>query len=403
MSEYLSDNQRRKEALKGLILDLHQGGDMEEIKAQFGRLISDVSAIEIARLEQELIEEGLPAEEIKALCDVHVSVFQAALDGETLPEMTPGHPVHTFKSENFAAGELLKLLEEAVAQLDGEESERALTRARSFANQLADVNTIYLRKENLLFPILETHGVTGPSSVMWAIHDDIRRQGKVLREALEAGEIEKARETLEPLATAIKQMFYKEEHILYPTSLKMLTDEEWLIIRDGSDDVGYCLIRPGDLWHPEAEKRLAETALSETTLVEGQLALDTGKLSPELVNLLLTHLPIDVTYVDENDTVRYYSQGPERIFTRTPAIIGRQVRNCHPPASVHVVERLLDDFRTGARDSAEFWIQMAGKFIHIRYFAVRDADGEYRGTIEVTQDITAIRALDGERRLLDDA
>ena len=321
MSEYLSDNQRRKEALKGLILDLHQGGDMEEIKAQFGRLISDVSAIEIARLEQELIEEGLPAEEIKALCDVHVSVFQAALDGETLPEMTPGHPVHTFKSENFAAGELLKLLEEAVAQLDGEESERALTRARSFANQLADVNTIYLRKENLLFPILETHGVTGPSSVMWAIHDDIRRQGKVLREALEAGEIEKARETLEPLATAIKQMFYKEEHILYPTSLKMLTDEEWLIIRDGSDDVGYCLIRPGDLWHPEAEKRLAETALSETTLVEGQLALDTGKLSPELVNLLLTHLPIDVTYVDENDTVRYYSQGPERIFTRTPAII----------------------------------------------------------------------------------
>ena len=134
----------------------------------------------------------------------------------------------------------------------------------------------------------------------------------------------------------------------------------------------------------------------------GELPLQTGALTGPQISLLLTHLPVDVTYVDADDTVRFYSETPERIFRRTPAIIGRKVQKCHPPASVHSVQRILDDFRAGRRDTAEFWIQMQGKFIHIRYFALRDKQGRYEGTIEVTQDLTQIRQLEGERRLLDE-
>ncbi|HVP90683.1 MAG TPA: PAS domain-containing protein [Terriglobales bacterium] len=133
----------------------------------------------------------------------------------------------------------------------------------------------------------------------------------------------------------------------------------------------------------------------------GLVALDTGALTPELVNLILTHLPVDVSFVDAEDTVRYYSATPHRIFTRTPAVIGRKVQDCHPAKSVGTVANILEAFKLGAKDAAEFWIELGGRFVHIRYFAVRDAGGRYRGCLEVSQDVTRIRALKGEQRLLD--
>ena len=161
MSEYIDNGRKRKETLKQLIYELHAGGDPEDVKARFRRLVGQVSVVEIARLEQELIADGLPVEEIKVLCDTHLAVFEGGLSAEDAPpEMTPGHPVHTFKYENFSAGELLTLLREAVAALPQAD---ALGRARVFAGQLAEINKIYLRKENLLFPFLEKHGVSGPS------------------------------------------------------------------------------------------------------------------------------------------------------------------------------------------------------------------------------------------------
>lgn len=402
VSEYINNSQPRKELLKGLIRDLHAGGDLQEIQARFRKLIGEVSAVEIAQMEQELISEGLPVEEVKKLCDVHVSVFQQGLQGETSPEMTPGHPVHTFKYENFAAGEVLSLLDEAIGALP---DAGALARTRVHAEQLAEVNQIYLRKENLLFPFLEKHGVSGPSAVMWATHDDIRAQIKAFRQAIQEGQAEQIRAIYGPLATAIRQMFYKEEHILYPTALKVLSDAEWLAIRKQSDEIGYCLVCPGDQWQP-ATAEAAELPVARTAYQAGgdeMIPLDTGALTREQINLLLTHLPVDVTLVDENDVVRFYSQTRERLFARTPAIIGRKVQNCHPPNSLAVVNRILDDFRSGKRDVAEFWIQMGDKFVHIRYFALRNPEGHYRGTIEVTQDIAPLRALEGERRLLQEA
>lgn len=399
MSEYLGA-QDKKTILKQLILDLHAGADITEIAARFRALVGNVSAVEIAEMEQALIREGLPAEQIKELCDVHVAVFKSSLDAQTSPDTTPGHPVHTFKLENFAVTELLSVLDEVMARLP---DPNALKQARALVEQLNQVKRIYLRKENLLFPLLEKHGVGGPSTVMWAIHDEVRAELAALQDQLAQGAADEATKTYPPLADKIRQMIYKEEHILYPTSLKILSEGEWVAIRNQSAEIGYCLIQPGNAWQPTAEA----AAIVEPKgygQQSGLLPLDVGALTLEQINLMLGTLPVDITYVDENDTVRYFTQGRnERIFLRSPAIIGRTVQNCHPPKSLAAVNRVIEDLRSGKRDHADFWIQMGGKFIEIRYFALRDANGRYKGTIEVSQDVTEIRALQGERRLIDEA
>jgi uncharacterized protein len=333
---------------------------------------------------------------------VHVSVFEEGLQTPDQPELTPGHPVHTFKYENFALNEMLTLLDDAVAQLPDEDE---LRRVRTYAEQMMQFNRIYVRKENLLFPFLEKHGVSGPTQVMWGIHDQIRDQAKAFQAALQSGDAGEIKATYAELEKNMRSMFYKEENILYPTALKMLSDAEWLAIRDQSDEIGYCLIRPGEAWQPDVpESERIATSGQPAVTAYGQLALQVGTLSPQQVDLLMRNLPVDVTFVDETDTVRYYSESVHgRIFVRTPSVIGRRVQNCHPPKSLHIVEAILDGFRDGTRDSAAFWITMNGRFLHISYYAMRDDEGTYKGALEVSQDVTDIRALEGEKRLLDDA
>jgi len=406
MSEYINNRTKRQETLKRVIRELHEGKTVEEVKGEFAALLRDVGATEIAEIEQALIAEGLPETEIKRLCDVHVAVFRESLETQARPEMTPGHPVHTFRAENVAAARVLDAFQEALQALKVTPGQAQLQQARERLRELREYEKHYLRKENILFPFLEKHDFSGPSSVMWAIHDDIRAGWKALDALLAAGPGDdpaafnaRLDELFQPLNTAIREMFYKEEHILFPAALEKLSVDEWLAIRAQEPETGYCYVQPGDQWPPRAA---AEVAVPAPPPAEGLLQLDTGALTAQEVNLLLKHLPVDVTYVDKDDTVRYFSQTKERIFARSPAIIGRKVQKCHPPASVHRVQRILDDFRAGRRDTAEFWIQMQGKFIHIRYFAVRDEKGEYQGTLEVSQDVTHIRALEGERRLLDE-
>lgn len=386
MSEYINNYTQRKETLKRVIRQLHEGKSVEEVKGEFAALLKEVSATEIAEIEQALIAEGLPEMEIKRLCDVHTAVFAEALETAPQPTSPPGHPLDTFRAENKAAAGTLDALEVAIRTAQWGEARTLLAELRG------GLETHYRRKENILFPYLEKHGFTGPSSVMWAIHDDIRAGWKKL-DALLAGVLDAAQvtEAFAPLAEAIRQMFYKEDNILYPTALQMLTAEEWEAIGAQEGEVG-------EYARPEA----AAPAVSVAPQTPGLIPLQTGALTPQQIALVFTHLPVDVTFVDENDKVRFFSATRERVFQRTPAIIGRKVQKCHPPASVYRVQRILDDFRSGQRDMAEFWIQMQGRFIHIRYFAVRDEGGKYLGTLEVTEDVTGIRALEGERRLLDD-
>jgi len=201
----------RKEMLKQLITDLHRGAEVEDIQARFLALVGDVSAVEIAQIEQQLISEGLPAEDVQAMCDVHVAVFEKGLQTPEHPELTPGHPVHTFKYENFALAEMLLLIEETIKQLP---SDQAVAALRSYVEQMMKFDRIYLRKENLLFPFLEKTGVSGPTAVMWGIHDEIRQQARAFQAAVQAGDAAAIAATFAPMAENMRSMMYKEENIL---------------------------------------------------------------------------------------------------------------------------------------------------------------------------------------------
>lgn len=408
MAEYIDNSRKRQETLQRLIRQLHEGKTVEEVKGEFARLLGEIGASELASVEQALIEGGLPEGEVKRLCDVHVAVFREALDARVRPEATPGHPVHTFLAENVAAARVLEDLGAALEALKAAPTSEHLESARRRLAELRQYEKHYLRKENILFPFLEKHGFSGPSRVMWAIHDDIRASWKALEAVLAAPPADPAElraqldGTFLPLEKMIREMFYKEENILYPTALEKLSHEEWLDIRRHEPEIGYAYVEAGNEWPPEAPVGAVPPPAALPLEDAALLPLHTGALSLEDLNRLFAHLPVDITFVDRDDRVRFFSQTKERIFPRSPAIIGRKVQQCHPPASVHRVQRILDDFRAGKRDQAEFWIQMRGRFIYIVYYAVRDEKGAYQGTLEVTQDITRLRALEGERRLLEE-
>ncbi|HEY3354550.1 MAG TPA: DUF438 domain-containing protein [Polyangia bacterium] len=389
----------RREVLKGIIRDLHAGQTAQDLKSRFDLLLADVGPTEIGRMENEIIAEGTPAAEVRRLCDLHVEVFRGAFAQQATPVAPAGHPVHTFMAENRVLEQVLGMLGNELSALgtppDPAAWPRHEERVLAGLAQLATVEKHYVRKEHLLFPLLEKNGVSGPSQVMWAVHDDIRAQLKAARAAAALGDVAALAAALPALLREAGDMVFKEENVLLPMCLELLTEADWVAVRGAEAEIGYALVEPGDEWRPAAAAPAAEPrALS-------RLPLDTGLLSLEQVNLLLGHLPLEVSFVDENDEVRYYSGGEKRIFPRTPQVIGRKVQNCHPPKSLHMVNRILEEFRAGRRDAAEFWITMAGRFLHIRYFAMRNADQQYRGTLEVTQDVTGIRALEGQRRLLD--
>ena len=409
MSEHINNASQRKEALKEVIKRLHAGESVEGLKDKFGDAIRGATAGDIAEAERALIGEGVSVSEIQRLCDLHVAVFQEALDEEPPPESMPGHPVFTFRMENEVTARLLEAMQETLEnwQAGDDEAHQSLQQQ---AENLKAIEKHYSRKENLLFPYLEKKGFEGPSKVMWGVDNEIRAQIKQFRQYIDSPEADpvEASAQFTTVAQDIREMIYKEERILFPEALNRLSEEEWAEIREQEDEIGYFNVKPSDTWQPGHPDELAEgeAAATQTTPFEGEedlISLDTGLLTPKQINLLLTNLPVDVTFVDENDRVRYFTKGRERIFDRSPSIIGREVVNCHPPQSVHRVEIILDDFRSGKRDVAEFWIQMGGQFLHIRYFAMHDQEGVYRGCIEVSQNVTHIRELEGEQRLLDDA
>ncbi|MBW2203436.1 MAG: DUF438 domain-containing protein, partial [Deltaproteobacteria bacterium] len=291
-SEPLTDPKERQTALKGIIKDLHDGEDMEVLKQRFKDLIQDVDAPEIAKIEQELMNEGLPAEEIKRLCHVHVEIFKEALEEQDRPDPPAGHPIHTYMKENRASEKimsdmsiLLGLLGQPPTAGAFEEHGQALG---ELIEQLSEINTHYTRKENQLFPMLEAHHFTGPSQVMWSIHDDIRAHMKQTREAYARKDPVQTMTSLKEAIQAVRDMIYKEEHILFPTCLDMLTDNEWVKVKEGEADIDFAWVVPDTGWPDEILKETgAPAAEPEEVLkdVAGALGLDTGSLNLEQINL----------------------------------------------------------------------------------------------------------------------
>lgn len=399
MSAEINNREYRQQVLQELISQLHDGKSVDEVKNRFAAVFGNVSAEEIAQAEQALIEGGLPVTEVQRLCDVHASVFKDSIDCSsctTDATQTPGHPANVLWRENRAIEQHIDLLKEKLSLLPDDGEEIAL---KIGLKRLTEIDRHYSKKENLLFPYLEQYGITAPPKVMWGVDDEIRAQLKEILKQLETQPAEQLEPQIQALFDKIKEMVFKEENILLPMLLENLTQDEWKTVADESEEIGYCLIGDVPEWQPPAGKRVQPAAPVQAA--PGVVTLPTGSLTTEELVRVLDTLPIDITFVGKDDTVKYFSQGAERVFPRTKAIIGRKVSNCHPPASVHIVEKLVEDFKTGRKDHEDFWINMGEKYILIRYFAVRSESGEYLGVLEVTQDIRPIQAIQGEKRLVE--
>lgn len=405
MSETLHDQRKRKDLLKHMILQLHKGDAPDAVRPQLVRLLGKVPYDEVVEVEQELINEGLPTEEVLKLCDIHTQALRGAIDAGGDKDVPAGHPVDVFQQENKALAWEVSQLERLFAELqalpEGADPQPLLHDIRVRFNALMDVEKHYLRKENLLFPFLERRDITGPPTVMWGKHDETRELLKAGIEALEAtGEATVTEAAavidmvLRPAAEAVSGMIDKEEQILLPMCLDTLDEADWGKIARGSAELGYCLVVPEVAWRPVGEPD------GQEAMAGGRIRLPSGSFAPVELEAVLNSIPFDVTFVDADDTVQYFSEGRERIFARTRAILGRKVQYCHPPKSVDIVQRILSDFREGQQDQARFWIELGGKFICIEYFALRDAEGRYLGCLEVSQDLTEKRALTGQQRLL---
>ncbi len=405
MSEFINNSIERKNKLKELILKLHQGERQESVREELLLSLGSIPYGEVVEVEQELISEGLPEEEVLKLCDAHSSVLNGQVDLTGMAVVPEGHPVDVFRKEN---GELLKLtrqIEELLAQVvyaDEDQIPGLILKLRGGYNTLWDVDKHYQRKEYLLFPYLEKEGITGPPKVMWGKHDEIRELVKGSMEVLQTGDMTKeellasSAIILEPALRGVEDMTGKQEQILLPMALEKLSETEWYAISSQSLEIGYCLFDPPVNWKPDGLSSEEISAVKNGNSIQ----LPSGSFTAEELMALLNTLPVDITFVDRNDKVKYFSQGADRIFQRNRAILNRDVRYCHPPGSVHIVDKIIDDFKSGRQSKAPFWINMGGKFIHIEYFALRNESGEYLGTLEISQDLTHFRALEGEQRIL---
>jgi len=408
MSEYINNREYRQKVLKELIRELHEGKTVDDVKERFDKLIQGISSREIAEMEQALVMEGMPIEEIQRLCDVHAAVFKGSIEDIHKPENADrihGHPVEIFKRENRQLEKLIdNNIKPALEKL--ESGDRSVLPALLAAFRLLwEVDKHYLRKENIIFPYMEKYGITSPPKVMWGVDDEIRRDIKDTIGLLEAGEPDNAK-ILEKARAAIHgvlEMIFKEENILFPMIMETFTEDEWKKISRDSDNIGYCLLDKAENYEPvhkDLEKEAVEKG--EHPAGDGYIKFETGLLTPEEISGIFNTLPIDITFVNKDGIVKYFSQAKDRIFPRTKAVIGRDVRNCHPPASVHIVEKIVQDLKSGKKDHEDFWIRIKDKYVFIRYFAVRNQDGEFLGVLEVTQDIAPIQQISGEKRLVED-
>lgn len=311
----------------------------------------------------------------------------------TLPE---GHPVQVYFQEKDI---IHTLLEELTAVNPYEEFQKYT----NIFNQLHTIERRFTRKENQLFPFLEKKGWVGPSQGMWSFHDNLREQFRMLRSNIEDRDFNIIKTNTPYLVNGLYRLIEVEETVLFPNALEFLTESDWIEMRKGEEEIGWMLPQPPAAFpsvayvHPSEDFTIREMPFS----LENTSHYDKGHMTVEQVNLLFRTLPLDLTYVDENDKVIFYNRGEERVFPRSAGIIGREVKFCHPPKSVGTVLKILEEFRKGTKNESSFWINFKDRLIYIRYFAVRDADKNYKGVVEMSQDITDLKKIEGEKRLLD--
>ncbi|MDD3727880.1 MAG: DUF438 domain-containing protein [Dysgonamonadaceae bacterium] len=406
MSELINNASQRKDKLRSLLLKLHAGENVDSIRKQLIEALTDIPYNEVVEVEQEMIDGNLlTEEEILEFCDLHTAILDGSIDLSGAKGIPAGHPIDTFKKENIALNdevEKARNLLETAKSLTNDKLPGFVLQLRTIFNALSDIDKHYKRKEYLLFPYLEKHLITGPPTVMWGKHDELR---VFLNDSIR--DLETSISTVNQLQSIINKnlnrtlelidgMIMKEEEILFPMAMDTLTEEEWYKIYSETIEFGFCLIDPEDEWKPTG------IVIEKQEYVKaGAIQLSSGAFDIKQLEALFLHIPIDITFVDADDKVSFFSHSPNRVFERNRSIIGRDVRMCHPPGSVHIVEQIIDDFKSGKENKAVFWMSnFMGRFIYIEYSAVRDKENNYLGVVEVTQDITQMRKLEGDQRLL---
>lgn len=391
----------RSERLKNLILRLHEGESEEVIKVEFAKHFETVSPLEISVMERKLMkEEGLSAENIMKLCNVHVAVMaEYVADPDRIPDdfSKPGHPVHVMKEENLALEAALMRIRNLLEVYVEEPLDEIKAGLAKQIDLLWDFDKHYTRKEMSFFPIMERLGNTAPPQVMWGVDDQIRDQYKALKEAFLADEIEQLIPLFSEFEYEMQEMFVKEENILIPMVTETFNEDDWITIADEMDEIGYCIVSPLQKWEPERREKTEVQIPEETT---DRLPLDTGSLSQKELDIILDILPMEITFVDKDHIVKYYDNGTEdKLLARTPSAIGRHMMNCHPPRVHSTVSQLVHDLETGKKESQAAWYKRKdGVFVYIDYMAVRDENGEFMGILETVQDITELNQIKGMNR-----
>jgi len=390
--------------LQDIFQALCNSGDAEALIESFDAECESLTQEDIARVLRQINEQGLAYQNNPKVKTFYYDVVEPKLSTGIINGFPPGHPVRVYLEEN----RLLRSLIARIIKLDPERDRDEFT---SLFGEICEVEKHYQRKENQLFPCLERHGWDGPSKNMWAFHDEIRAMLKQVRLALEEDRLEKVGINFSLLKDEMLRLIAVEEERLLPNAMNLLEESEWQAMRTGDEEIGWMPgITPPPYPAPEEKKEEEENYVHPSQAKpdenprfasDDQFHYDEGYMTPQQVNLIFRTLPLDITYVDENDRVVFYNRGDERLFPRSAGVIGREVRYCHPPKSVDTVLRILEEFRKGTRDVADFRINFKGRLVQIRYFAVRDEDGTYRGVLEMSQDITDIKTLEGEQRLLD--
>lgn len=397
MSEFSNTRKVRLNRLLELSHQILQTGNARDFLARYPDFVEQVVPSDFIGLFDALIRQGVEVQKLIVLSNKVFNIFYQTLLSHKRLEPPVGTLLWAIEKNNQAMNELLGVIRPAFRLFLHEPANKTFrSNLLSLLNRLQLYTHIYTIKENVIFPVIEK---AWPEyrcvQLMWAFHEEIRSRLLEAINTLGSDSIDFARfnRLMGDIFFFMKTIQFRDERILFPEIVATLEPkmmESWL-------SEGMALGLPyfnSDIPTQQRQKSRAD-------INAGMVDLGTGKITLEQIRLIFNHLPVDITFVDEHDEVRFFSTPARRIFPRTVSIIGRNVRNCHPPDSVHIVERIVESFRKGEKENASFWIHMQGKFIFIQYFAVRDEDGKYRGVIEVTQEVSEIKSLEGEKRLLD--
>jgi len=395
MSEFKQDSKKRVENLFRFSQGILKGEDGIKLLEKYGEALKNITPHDMIAMEEKQLKMGIRPSDIKDKIEKVMNVIYEHLKNYQWDKPEKGHALYYYMLEN-------RELEKVLSKLKQNLKDRDLENTKKNVKSLFIMERHYVRKENVLFPFLEKNWENcRPLSVMWSIHDDIRMKLKELQTKLENAENFDAGifKLLGEIFFLMYGMIFKEELVIFPVAMETLSSIDWKKIASQGHDIGFSYIVPELNFSQTSE--ISKDADSVDEADKNFFRTETGNLDQQQIEMIFNTIPLDLTFIDDSDEVRYYSNPKERFFPRSPAIIGRKVQNCHPPESVHIVEKILSSFKAGTKDEASFHIQMKDKFIQIRYFAVRNNEGDYMGTLEASQDVTGIRKLEGVKKLLD--